>query len=89
MGEVRTEDEIKSTCSPIVLNSDLGKEYAYDGVTKLNQSEPANPCGLVAKSLFNDTYTFYNTNPSGLSADALKAAKIDIDDSNIAWKSDT
>jgi len=91
MGEYKTVEEIQTNCNPIVTNEDLGRTYAADGVTKLVSTDPANPCGLVAKSLFNDTYVFYNTatNPTSLSTSARDAAKIDIDDTNIAWKSDT
>jgi len=41
--------------------------------------EPAFPCGLVAKSFFNDTFTIYRQGDS---------KPIVIDDNNIAWKSD-
>ena len=34
----------------------LGKTYAIDG-TLLDQNANADPCGLIAKSLFNDTFT--------------------------------
>jgi len=38
---------------------------------------PAIPCGLVAKSFFNDTYTLIGPN-----------GKVDILETNIAWESD-
>jgi len=44
----------------------------------LNPDDPAIPCGLVAKSFFNDTYSI--TYPSG--------APVTIDSSSIAWDSD-
>ena len=44
--------------------------------------EPAFPCGLVAKSLFNDTFTLYRGNET----DADKLITINTDD--IAWESD-
>lgn len=34
----------------------MGKTYAIDG-TLLDQNANADPCGLIAKSLFNDTFT--------------------------------
>ena len=50
-------------CDPIKTNADLGRPTAYDGSTDLqseeNKGKPAFPCGLVAKSFFNDTFTFH------------------------------
>ncbi|PWA96934.1 CDC50/LEM3 family [Artemisia annua] len=43
-----------------------------------NDDEPIIPCGLVAWSLFNDTYKFIRGNNN-----------IDVDKKDIAWKSDT
>jgi hypothetical protein len=47
----------------------------------LAASEPAIPCGLVAKSVFNDTFWFYNVSNGN-------SVNITIDDTNIAWESD-
>lgn len=42
---------------------------------------PANPCGLVAKSFFNDTFRVYNgTNQT--------TTKVDVNSNGIAWDSD-
>jgi hypothetical protein len=55
----------------------MGKVLAVDGVTQLNPKDIAYPCGLIAKTVFNDTYSiFYDSQP------------ITIDDSSIAWQSD-
>jgi len=43
------------TCSGALTNFDLGISQAIDG-TILNPYDPANPCGLQAKSFFNDTF---------------------------------
>ena len=67
-------------CDPIVTNKDLGFEYAFDKVTKLIPDDVAYPCGLVAKSYFNDTFI--------LSKDKTAGDNVIIDDSDIAWKSD-
>lgn len=40
-------------------------------------NRPIVPCGLIAWSLFNDTYSF-----------AVKTIGLDVDKKNIAWKSD-
>jgi len=58
MGENRTTDEVSSTCDPIVKNSDLasvGITLSVD-LTPLAPDATAVPCGLIAKSFFNDTY---------------------------------
>ena len=50
---------------------------------------PANPCGLVAKSYFTDTFQIYtgnNTKDSDVKADATK--NVTIHDDGIAWDSD-
>ena len=65
-----------SSCDPIVTIDDLGIYTTLDG-NAIDGSQPANPCGLVAKSVFNDTYQFYNgTN------------RVAINENNIAWESD-
>jgi hypothetical protein len=47
----------------------------------MNSDWPAIPCGLVARSFFNDTFKlFYNLNETKI--------LIPIDESGIAWKSD-
>lgn len=66
-------------CDPITKNKDIAPELysAFDKTYKLDPSDPAMPCGLVAKSVFTDRYT-------------LKAngTKIDINENGIAWESD-
>lgn len=57
-----------------------------NGKTLLNQTDVANPCGLIAKSLFNDTYTMYTTTSS--SGSFAPSTQVNIDSTNIAWKSD-
>ena len=51
--------------------------YSING-EKLSPDAPANPCGLIAKSLFNDTYQLLD--PSGQT--------ITIKEDNIAWPGD-
>ena len=62
-------------CDPIKTNADTGRKTNKAGITWTEDdlAKPAYPCGLVAKSLFNDTFTL-----SGVT----------FDKSNIAWKSD-
>ena len=51
---------------------------SYSGIP-LIASDPAIPCGLVAKSFFNDTYVLMK--PDNVTA-------VPIDETNIAWDSD-
>lgn len=85
MGEPRTPEEVGETCTPMVYNANLTVEYSVNG-TPLEPLAPANPCGLIAWSIFNDSYAVYNTDPNSLTNPS--SALIEIDDSNIAWTSD-
>lgn len=60
------------------LNSHIGPNITNLKGELLNPNDPAIPCGLVAKSVFNDAYviTDQNSNP------------VEIDSSSIAWDSD-
>jgi hypothetical protein len=46
----------------------------------MNSDWPAIPCGLVARSFFNDTFKLYKSTYTKI--------LIPIDESGIAWKSD-
>jgi hypothetical protein len=78
-GIIKSTTDLSSTCDPIVYNSDLAdiKNTSYGGVP-LDRTAAANPCGLVAKSFFNDTYNV--TYPNG--------SRVIIDETGIAWPSD-
>lgn len=60
---------------------------AIDG-TPLNQSAPANPCGLIAKSLFTDSFKLIEHGKVNPANDWTKEIPLVMNDSNIAWKSD-
>jgi hypothetical protein len=68
--------DISSDCDPITTMKDVGI-YKSIGGFPLSPNDTANPCGLIAKSFFNDTYSLYQN-----------TTKIFIDESNIAWDSD-
>lgn len=65
-------------CDPIKTNSQLGFANSYGG-TPLVMDAAANPCGLIARSFFNDTYAVSIASP---------ATAIGIDETDIAWDSD-
>ncbi len=70
---------LSSDCSPIVTIEDLGNSTTVNGGS-LPPGSPANPCGLVAKSFFNDTFKLLQGDSSGTG--------IGINDTGIAWDSD-
>lgn len=59
MGNERTEAEVKDNCKGAVTNQEIGRTVAADGKTPLDPKAVAYPCGITAKSLFNDTYALY------------------------------
>ena len=68
---------LEDDCDPVVINDEMEKNESYINHTKLNGSDIAVPCGLIAKSLFNDTFKLF-----------LKDINIPIDETNIAWSAD-
>lgn len=74
---------IKDDCDPIVNATDVGRATTVSGIP-LTGNMVANPCGLIAKSLFNDTYKLFYENK----ADPTKPIQININDTGIAWESD-
>lgn len=61
----------------------MGLEHSWGGEdgkekTKLDPDATANPCGLIAKSVFTDRYELFNS----------KGDKIPIEENGIAWSND-
>lgn len=65
-------------CSPVIYNKDL--KVTTRSVTGLDlvPEDIAFPCGIAARSVFNDTFTM---------SDKI-GTNIEIKDDNIAWKDD-
>lgn len=77
-GEDIQPEDLKSDCDPVYLNSQLGSNILLSLSKKpLDPNGPANPCGLIAKSFFNDRYVF-----------ASATGNIPINEKGIAWESD-
>jgi len=84
----KTKEEIDtdlSDCSPILTNAQAEVTKSVNGLD-LDPEAAAFPCGLVAKSVFNDTYQLYSKDPA--TDTTFADSKITIDDSDIAWESD-
>jgi hypothetical protein len=77
MGDVITNATAIANCDPIVHNSDIDKIYAFDGKTLLNKYDIAIPCGLIAKSVFNDTFR--------MGRDIATTNEVPINSDDIAW----
>jgi len=73
-GEQISASEARSKCEPRAV---CGKECPDDKIDKIY-----NPCGLVAWSVFNDSYAVQ------LNKKGVGFAPVDIVENNIAWKSD-
>ena len=67
-------------CAPAETNAEMNKKISITG-DELKQDDLAIPCGLIAKSFFNDNYTLYK---NSISDENL----IDIDQTDIAWQAD-
>lgn len=55
--QLRGKSDKVDDCKPVTKNRDLGYEFAIDGQS-LAPEDNAIPCGLMAKTFFNDTYKF-------------------------------
>lgn len=78
MGDSIDMSVAQTMCDPAYTNAQMGKTTSLSG-KKLNPSDIAYPCGLIARSVFTDTYTLTpssSTTPLSISPD------------NIAWTTD-
>jgi len=64
-------------CTPIVTNGQNWQTKALDG-TPLDPNQASNPCGLIASTLFNDTFKMIAPNGS----------QVGVNESGIAWPED-
>lgn len=70
--------EAQKMCNTVVKNIDLHTKYSWNG-TLLDPEAVANPCGYIANSFFNDTYSLFNQDDG---------SSIFINENGIAWKND-
>ena len=70
-------------CDPAVTNEDMNKKKSIvNPPTDLNPKDVAIPCGLIAKSYFNDDYTDWKIIRDGTPIEFEPSCK------DIAWKAD-
>lgn len=74
LGHEVDRDTIKSHCKPIETVGDLNIDYDKS----LPSSTPANPCGLIARSHFNDTFNLVSD----------EGNYVIIDENGISWDND-
>ncbi len=72
-GELRSAADLTTTCDPLVYGDIPNPE---------GQSRILHPCGLIANSYFNDTFTLASASLAGNSVDA------GLDETGIAWATD-
>ena len=78
-GKEFTKEEMKNSqdCDPAITNADMGKDTSYTGKA-LKLEELAVPCGLIAKSYFNDNFIDWK----------IDGKSITPNEKDIAWKAD-
>jgi hypothetical protein len=91
-GQYKEISELGS-CDPIITMMDLweNQKVMLSGERVTNERAatlPAIPCGLVAKSFFNDTFALYKCHEDDCTANPDKHAQIIIREDGIAWSSD-
>ena len=81
-GKTMTLEEMQSTqdCDPVLTNEQMGFKEGDKSITNktLNMKELAVPCGLIAKSFFNDRFVDWKVN----------GENITVNEKDIAWKAD-
>lgn len=78
-GQAISLGQAQRDCDPISQNKHLIKGKSWDGVP-LDPEAVANPCGLLAKYMFNDTFKLYE--------DEQLTRQIEIIEHGIAWVED-
>ena len=72
-------------CDPVITNKDMNQKYSVTG-EELKDDDVAIPCGLIAKSYFNDNFTNWSIK-SKFGADEPND-KLNVNEKDIAWKAD-
>ena len=78
-GKKMTLEEMKNSqdCEPVVTNEQMGKTISVEGHL-LKKGDLAIPCGLIARSFFNDTYFDWT----------IDGVRFVPNENNISWETD-
>ena len=79
-GGVYVNTSAIADCAPVLTNADTWRTVSITNAT-LDPQQAAFPCGLVARSMFNDSFTLY-LNSNGTNS------TINISNKGIAWPDD-
>lgn len=79
-------------CEPAIYNKDMPTKYSITG-DLLDPDQPAFPCGLIARSFFNDTFqllkeseeVFINEEGISWSGDSVKYKNLDTSQKSLQW----
>ena len=81
-GKTMTLEEMKKSqeCDPVITNEEMGFTPGAKSITgeELNMKELAVPCGLIAKSFFNDVFKEWK----------VDGQNITVNEKDIAWSAD-
>ena len=66
-------DDLEDDCDPVVTNADMDQNVSVTGET-LEPDVAAFPCGLIAKSFFNDTWNLTSPDGSAISINKTEIA---------------
>jgi hypothetical protein len=86
-GNFISKEQMKDSqdCDPVITNSQMNKNKSYFTNKTLDPDEVAVPCGLIAKSYFNDNFTNW-TIDNYVFVDEYESFK--PNEKNIAWEAD-
>ena len=78
-GKFISKEQMKDSqdCDPVITNKQMNKYISYTGQL-LDPEEVAVPCGLIAKSYFNDSFTNWTYDDNNF----------EPNENNIAWEAD-
>ena len=69
-------------CDPVITNKDMGKTNSVNNNNPLNEDDVAIPCGLMAKSFFNDNFKKWELKTN------LGSEEIHVNENDIAWRAE-